>query len=76
LQSDGITFNLEFIDFKNDEYLKIGELWLYNDGDEILIKKNSNEVYLNNIGSKQIKILNNSFYNFIESTLTDFINDN
>lgn len=76
LQSDGITFNLDFIDFNNDEYLKIGELWLYNDGDEILIKKNSNEVYLNNIGSKQIKILKNSFYNFIESTLTDFINDN
>lgn len=76
LQFDGLLIDFESISLKDDVYLKIGELWLYNDGDEILIKKNNNEVYLNNIGSKQIKLLNSSFHNFIDSTLADFINEN
>ncbi|PTQ73934.1 hypothetical protein [Pseudomonas sp. GV071] len=76
LQFEGLFVDFQLIELNDDEYLKFGELWLHNDGDEILIKRNSNEVYLHNIGSKQIKLLNSSFHNFIDFTLANFINDN
>ena len=40
------------------EYIKIGELWLNSDGDELYIRPYEASVYCHDIGKNQIPIIN------------------
>ncbi|SDE10640.1 hypothetical protein [Riemerella columbipharyngis] len=55
------------------EYIKIGELWLNSDGDELYIRPHESAVYFHDIGKNEMYILNNSFYLFVENDLSKFI---
>ena len=73
LKMDSVFFDFDNIyTTKDDKFVKIGELWLNNDGDEILLEKNDSKVYLNDIGSHKIKLLDSSFYNFFENIVSGF----
>jgi len=69
-----------FLDFRliaeNDDYIKIGEMWVNNDGDELLVKPNREEVYLKNIRTKKVGKIGENFHDFLENKLSQFILEN
>ena len=44
-----------------------------NDGDELYLKPHESAVYLHDVGTNAISIVNQSFYKFIEFNLSHFI---
>ena len=82
-QIDDISLNcdkVDIIDFDmlelREEYIKIGELWLNSDGDELYIRPYEASVYFHDIGKNQIHIINKSFNLFIENDLSRFVYEN
>lgn len=72
---EGIFIGFNVLELRG-EYIKIGELWLNSDGDELYIKPHEVSVYFHDIGKNKIHILNKSFNLFIENDLSRFISEN
>lgn len=72
LKMEGVIIDFSLLQWRNN-YIKVGEIWIYNDGDELLVKPNEEIVYLNDIGTHSIQTLNKTFHQFIEDDLSLFI---
>ena len=72
LKMEGTFIGFSGMEFRG-EYIKFGELWLNNDGDELYLKPQESAVYLHDVGTNAISIVNQSFYKFIEFDLSHFI---
>ena len=72
LKMEGTFISFSGMEFRG-EYIKFGELWLNNDGDELYLKPHQSAVYLHNVGTNMLSIVNQSFYKFIEFDLSHFI---
>lgn len=75
IKMENIFISFNMLEARN-EYIKFGELWLNNDGDELYIKPNESSVYFHDIGENSIQIINKSFNLFIEKDLSLFITKN
>ena len=75
LKMEGILIDFDMLELRG-EYIKIGELWLNSDGDELYIRPYEASVYVHDIGKKQIHIINKSFNLFIENDLSRFVYEN
>ena len=65
---EGVFIGFNMLELR-EEYIKIGELWLNNDGDELYIKPHEASVYFHDIEKNQIHVINKSFNSFIENVL-------
>lgn len=72
LKMEGTFICFSGMEFRG-EYIKFGELWLNNDGDELYLKPHKSTVYLHDVGTNFISLVNQSFYKFIEFDLSHFI---
>lgn len=72
LRMEGVNIAFNMLE-QRDEYIKIGELWLNNDGDELYIKPNEETIYFHDIGNNNISIINKSIKLFAEKELSAFI---
>ena len=75
LKMEGVFIGFNMLELR-EEYIKIGELWLNNDGDELYIKPHEASVYFHDIEKNQIHIINKSFNLFIENDLSRFVSEN
>ena len=75
LKMEGVFFGFNMLELRG-EYIKIGELWLNNDGDELYIKPHETSAYFHDIEKNQIRIMNKSFNLFIENDLSRFVSEN
>ena len=75
LKMEGVFIGFNMIELR-EEYVKIGELWLNNDGDELYIKPHEASVYFHDIEKNQIHVINKSFNSFIENDLSRFVSEN
>lgn len=75
LKMEGILIDFDMLELR-EEYIKIGELWLNSDGDELYIRPYEASVYFHDIGKNQIHIINKSFNLFIENDLSRFVYEN
>ena len=51
---EGVFIGFNMLELR-EEYIKIGELWLNNDGDELYIKPYETSVYFHDIEKNQIQ---------------------
>ena len=72
---EGIFIGFNMLELRGG-YIKIGELWLNNDGDELYIKPHETSAYFHDIEKNQIRIINKSFNLFIENVLSRFVSEN
>lgn len=75
LKMEGVFIGFSMLELR-EEHIKIGELWLNNDGDELYIKPYETSVYFHDIKKNQIHIINESFNSFIENDLSRFVSEN
>ena len=75
LKMEGVLIDFDMLELRG-EYIKIGELWLNSDGDELYIRPYEASVYFHDIGKNQIHIINKSFNLFIENDLSRFVYEN
>jgi len=75
LKMEGVFIGFSMLELR-EEHIKIGELWLNNDGDELYIKPHETSVYFHDIEKNQIHIINESFNSFIENDLSRFVSEN
>ena len=75
LKMEGVFIGFNMLELR-EEYIKIGELWLNNDGDELYIKPHEASVYFHDIEKNQIHVINKSFNSFIENDLSRFVSEN
>ena len=75
LKMEGVSIGFSMLKLRG-EYIKIGELWLNSDGDELYIKPHEGSVYFHDIGRNDIHIINKSFNLFIENDLSTFVSEN
>ena len=75
LKTEGVFIGFNMLELR-EEYIKIGELWLNNDGDELYIKPYEASVYFHDIEKNQIHVINKSFNSFIENDLSRFVSEN
>lgn len=75
LKMEGVFIGFNMLELRG-EYIKIGELWLNNDGDELYIKPHETSAYFHDIEKNQIRIMNKSFNLFIENDLSRFVSEN
>ena len=75
LKTEGVFIGFNMLELR-EEYIKIGELWLNNDGDELYIKPHEASVYFRDIEKNQIHVINKSFNSFIENDLSRFVSEN
>ena len=75
IEMEGVFIGFNMLELR-EEYIKIGELWLNNDGDELYIKPHETSVYFHDIEKNQIHIINKSFNLFIENDLSRFVSEN
>lgn len=75
LKMEGVFIGFNMLELRG-EYIKIGELWLNNDGDELYIKPHKTSAYFHDIEKNQIRIMNKSFNLFIENDLSRFVSEN
>ena len=75
LKMEGVFIGFNMLELW-EEYIKIGELWLNNDGDELYIKPHEASVYFHDIEKNQIHIINKSLNLFIENDLSRFVSEN
>lgn len=75
LKMEGVFIGFNMLELR-EEYIKIGELWLNNDGDELYIKPHEASVYFRDIEKNQIHVINKSFNSFIENDLSRFVSEN
>ena len=77
IEGFSIDFNkLSKCTYSGQNYLFLGDYWLDNDGDELLINLEIGSIHYRNIGSNSIVFLSPSFISFIENEAVAFINDN
>ena len=75
MKMEGVFIGFNMLESR-EEYIKIGELWLNNDGDELYIKPHEASVYFHDIEKFQIHIINKSFNLFVENDLSRFVSEN
>lgn len=75
LKMEGVFIGFNMLELR-EEYIKIGELWLNNDGDELYIKPHEASVYFHDIEKNQIHVINKLFNSFIENDLSRFVSEN
>ena len=75
LKMEGVFIGFDMLELR-EEYIKIGELWLNNDGDGLYIKPHKTSVYFHDIEKNQIHIINESFNSFVENDLSRFVSEN
>lgn len=75
LKMEGVSIGFNMLELRG-EYIKIGELWLNSDGDELYIKPHEDSIYFHDMENNNIHIINRSFNLFIENDLSAFISEN
>lgn len=55
--------------------IKVGEFWLYNDGDELFIKQNDDGIYLLIMHTQEEEKLANSFYDLLNNVLVEYLKE-
>lgn len=75
LKMEGVFIGFNMLELR-EEYIKIGELWLNNDGDELYIKPHEASVYFHDIEKNQTHVINKSFNSFIKNDLSRFVSEN
>lgn len=73
LQMEGLDLSFGEIEQKDEQYIKLGELWWHNDGDEILIQPGKDEVFYYYTSDNKVKVFAASFREFIEKKLVKYL---